>query len=123
MKKFTKEQKRYRRHVRSRARMNGTAKRPRLSVFRSLRGMYVQLINDENGSTLVSVNTKSDIDLKMDAGGREGKVAVAYLLGRTLAEKAKEEKIETVVFDRGGNRFHGRVKALSEGARDGGLNF
>jgi len=123
MRKNTKQEKRYRRHMRSRVRITGTAKCPRISVFRSLRGMYIQLVDDEHGNTIVSVNAKKDVDTKLDAQGRKGKVAVAYLLGKALAEKAKEKKIEDVIFDRGGNRFHGRVKALAEGARDGGLKF
>jgi len=118
----TKEQKRARRRARVRSRVEGTAARPRLAVFRSLRGMFVQLIDDSAQKTLVSVNSKKDAT-GVDAGERTGKEAVAYALGKTIAEKAKQANIETVVFDRGGYAYHGRVKAVADGARDGGLVF
>ncbi len=121
-KKMTNEQKRHRRHVRSRSQMVGTAQRPRLSVHRTLRGMFVQLIDDTQGKTLVSVNSKKDTG-SGDAGERTGKKAQAYLLGKAVAEKAKAAGIEAIVFDRSGYSYHGRVKALAEGARDGGLQF
>ena len=114
---------RIRRHVRVRARVSGTTERPRLSVFRSLRGMYGQLIDDTRSVTLVGVSSTSDIDMAQDAGDRKGKVKVAYLLGLTLAAKAKEKNITTVVFDRGGFNYTGRVSAFADGARDGGLQF
>ena len=120
--KTTREQLRKRRHARVRARVSGTPDRPRLNVSRSLRGMYAQLIDDTTGKTLVSVDTKSK-DLTGDAGERSGKVAVSYLLGKTLAEKAKEQNITTTVFDRGGQKYQGRVQAVADGARDGGLVF
>lgn len=123
MKILTRQQKRFRRHIRSRSRMNGSAATPRISVFRSLRGMYAQLINDEASKVLVSVNSKKDFDKTIDVGERKGKVAVAYVLGKKLAEKAKELNITTVVFDRSGYNYHGRVQALAEGAREGGLQF
>ncbi len=123
MKKMTKPQKRKRRHVRSRARMNGTALRPRVSVFRSLRGMSAQLIDDENGKTLVSVNSKTDVDMSVDVGERTGKVAVSYRLGHALGKKAHTAKISTAVFDRSGYTYHGRVQALADGARDSGLTI
>ncbi len=119
---LTKIQKRYLRRRRVRSRVYGTSLRPRLNVFRSLRGMYVQLIDDENGKTIVSVNAKKDADVKL-AGERKGKVAVAYSLGLALAKKAQEKNIKQVVFDRAGYKYHGRVKAVAEGARDGGLEF
>ena len=118
----TKEQKRDRRRARVRARVIGTAVRPRLSVFRSLRGMYVQLIDDSTGVTLVNVHSKNE-GKNIDAGERTGKEAVAYGLGKILAEKATKANISTVVFDRGGYAYHGRVKAVADGARDGGLIF
>lgn len=123
MKKQTKQQKIARRHTRIRATISGTAQRPRLSVFRSLKGVYLQLIDDNSGKTLVSANSKTDFDKKVDVGERAGKVAVSYALGKVLAEKAKTAGITKVVFDRGGYRFHGRVKAVADGARDGGLEF
>ena len=114
---------RKRRHVRVRARVIGTAERPRLSVFRSIRGMYGQLIDDSNSKTLVGISSTSDIDTTRDAGERKGKIKIAYLLGLTLAEQAKEKNITTVVFDRGGFSYQGRVAAFADGARDGGLQF
>ncbi len=123
MKKLTKEEQRKRRRVRSRARMNGTADCPRLSVHRSLLGTSAQIINDVEGKTLVSVNNKKDVDAKGDVGERKGKVAVGYLLGKKLAEKAKEAGITKIVFDRSGYAYRGRVQALADGARDGGLQF
>ena len=121
--KKTKKQQKERRHIKIRARMSGTVERPRLHVSRSLVGMYLQLIDDESGKTLASVNHKKDVKKSADAGERKGKVAVGYLLGLALAEKAKTLKVTKVVFDRGGNRYHGRIKAAAEGARDGGLEF
>lgn len=123
MLKKIKEQQKERRHKKIRSRMSGTMIRPRLHVSRSLTGMYLQLIDDENGKTLASVNHKKDIKKSAKAGERKGKVAVGYLLGLALAEKAKALKIAKVVFDRGGNRYHGRIKAAAEGARAGGLEF
>lgn len=122
MKKQTKAEKRQRRHVRVRATVSGTSDRPRLHVSRSLRGMYIQLIDDTAGKTLVSVNSKKD-NVSGDAGERKGKDAASYLLGKNLAQKAKEAKISQAVFDRAGHKYHGRVKAVADGARDGGLVF
>lgn len=110
-----------RRRKRVRARVVGSPDCPRLSVGRSLRGMYVQLIDDSIGKTLLSVNSKKDAT--GDAGGRSGKVATAYQLGMSIANKAKSANISKVVFDRAGNLYHGRVKAVADGARDGGLVF
>ena len=112
---------RLRRHKRVRAKVVGTAERPRLCVFRSLRGMTLQLIDDASGKTLVSVNSKKDAS--GDAGDRTGKSATAFLLGKAIAEKAKVQKITNIVFDRGGFAYHGRVRAAAEGAREGGLQF
>jgi large subunit ribosomal protein L18 len=108
---------RLRRRRRVRAKVRGTAERPRVSVFRSNRGIFAQLIDDDAGRTLAAVNwTESDLrSLKpLDQARRSGAV---------LAERAKAAGIETAVFDRGGYQYHGRVKALAEGAREGGLNF
>ncbi len=108
---------RLKRRRRVRAKVRGTAERPRISVFRSNRGIFAQLIDDDAGRTLAAVSwTEADLrDLKpMDQARRAGGL---------LAERAKAAGIETAVFDRGGYRYHGRVKALAEGAREGGLNF
>lgn len=123
MKQKTPQQKRLRRHMRSRTRMQGSATIPRISVFRSLRGMYAQIIDDNNSKVLTSVNSKKDFDKKEETGERKGKIAIAYVLGKKLALKAKELNISTVVFDRSGYNYHGRVKALAEGARENGLKF
>jgi large subunit ribosomal protein L18 len=99
----------------------GTTARPRLSVFRSATHIYAQIINDENGSTLVSASTLSS-ELKSFDGNR-GNKAAAGAVGTLLATKAKEAGIETVSFDRNGYLYHGRVKALADAAREGGLQF
>lgn len=119
----TKSERRARRHARVRAKVSGQQTCPRLSVFRSLRAMNVQLIDDTTGQTLISVHTKTNADNNSDAGVRQGKIAQAYRLGKALGEKAKLQKITIVVFDRGGYRYHGRVRAVAEGARDSGLVF
>lgn len=111
-----KQFKKDRRKVRVRAKITGTAESPRLSVFRSNKGMYVQLIDDAKGITLASAHS-SEVKLK------DKKVIVSSELGKLIAKKALEKKIEKVVFDRGGNRYHGRIKAVAEGAREGGLKF
>ena len=115
-------QRRQRRHRRLRRRAEGTAGKPRLAVFRSLQHIYCQLIDDESGRTLASSSTvEKDVRGKMkdDASKLDG----AAIVGEEIARKAKAEGVEAVVFDRGGFRFHGRVKALAEGARKGGLKF
>jgi len=116
-----KNQQRKIRQRRIRAKMNGTASCPRLSVFRGLRNLNLQLIDDEDKRTLVSVNTSKIKD--GDAKERKGKVAKSYLAGLEIANLAKEKKIEKIVFDRGGYQYHGRVAAVADGARDGGLKF
>lgn len=121
--KSEKTQKRIRRHARVRAKLFGTENKPRLHVSRSLKAIFAQLIDDTNGKTLASVHSKKDVAKKTGAGERKGKVATAYLLGLALAKKAKETGITRVVFDRGGYKYHGRVKAVADGARDGGLIF
>ena len=109
--------KRLKRRRRVRAKVHGSAERPRISVFRSNRGIFAQLVDDDAGRTLASVSwTESDL--------RSLKPMVqANKAGALLAERAKAAGVETVVFDRGGYQYHGRVKALAEGAREGGLNF
>ena len=148
---INKREKRYRRHRRVRAKIKGTATRPRFSVFRSHQYIYGQLIDDEKGRTLIN---GSDLELekvksqkskvKITApdfvfdevkGGQAGqnpklkqenikaKTDMAYQIGRLIAEKALEKGIKKVVFDRGGYKYHGRIKAMAEGAREGGLEF
>ena len=113
----TKPQQRLRRRRRVRAKIRGTAARPRLSVFRSNRGMFAQLIDDDGGRTLAAVNwIESDLR-KLEP------MEQAKRIGTLLAERAKDAGVETCVFDRGGYRFHGQVAALAEGAREGGLRF
>lgn len=106
-------------HQRIRKNINGTAQLPRLSVFRSNKEIYAQLIDDANGQTLASANSRQK-DLQAQQGN---KTEIAAMVGKTLAQKAKDLGIETCVFDRGGYLYHGRVKALADGAREGGLKF
>lgn len=110
-----KTEKRIRRHNRVRAKISGTNKVPRLCVFKSNVHIYAQLIDDEKH---LIISQASDIDLK-----KEKKIDLAYKVGQEIAKKAIEKKIQTVVFDRGGFRYHGRVKQLAQGARDAGLKF
>jgi large subunit ribosomal protein L18 len=112
---------RVRRHLRVRKHVSGTPERPRLNVFRSLNEVYAQVIDDEAGHTLVSVSTL-DGELRSKMGGLT-KTEQAKQVGLAVAERAKAKGIETVVFDRGGYRYIGRVKALADGAREGGLQF
>lgn len=115
--------KRRARQARVRARVAGTAKRPRLNVFRSLSGIYVQLIDDSTGKTLASASSQKLAVSRYEVGERKGKTALAYALGLAIAEVAKTKQITSVVFDRAGYKYHGRVRAVAEGARAGGLNF
>jgi large subunit ribosomal protein L18 len=112
-----KRQARLRRRRRVRARIVGSAERPRLSVYRSNRGVFAQLVDDAQGHTLAAVNWTEPELRKLSAA------AQAKRAGELLAERAKAAGIEACVFDRGGYQFHGRVKALAEGAREGGLKF
>jgi large subunit ribosomal protein L18 len=114
---LTKPQRRLRRRRRVRARVHGTAERPRLSVRRTNRGVFAQLIDDEAGKTLASVSW-TEPDLR-----KLGSMEQAKRTGQLLAERAKQAGVETCVFDRGGYRFHGRVAAIADGAREGGLKF
>ena len=114
---MTKRQARLRRHRRVRGKVAGTAERPRLTVFRSNRGIFAQLVDDESGRTLASASWTS-------LGKSDGsKTEQAEAVGKALAEAAKKAGVESCVFDRGGYLYHGRVKALAEGAREGGLQF
>jgi large subunit ribosomal protein L18 len=108
-----------RRHLRVRKRITGSAQRPRLVVTRSLRHMVVQVVDDATGSTLASASSM-ETHLRGEAGD---KTAKARKVGELVAQRAKAAGIDTVVFDRAGNRYHGRVAAVAEGARDGGLQF
>ena len=114
----TTRQARERRHRRIRGKVAGTAERPRLAVFRSNRGIFAQLIDDESGRTLAGAGW-----LGLPKGFKGDKTEQAAEVGKAIAAAAKKAGIETVVFDRGGYLYHGRVKALAEGAREGGLQF
>ena len=109
---------RIKRHNRVRGKISGTAERPRLSVFRSENNIYAQIIDDVAGSTLVAAST---VEKAFEGNG--GNCEAAKKIGAVLAERALQKGIEEVVFDRGGYIYHGRVKALAEGAREGGLKF
>ena len=113
---------RKRRHVRVRAKVSGTAQRPRLNVFRSSAHIYVQVIDDIAGHTLASASDL-DEDVLKAAGDGAPKTARAKAVGQVIAERAKNIGIDTVVFDRGGFLYHGRIKAVADGAREGGLEF
>lgn len=115
-----KQKLRFRRHFHIRKRVQGTVERPRMAVFRSNRHLYVQLIDDDAGNTLVSAST---LDLHSGGTTPPANLLTAAKVGALIAERAKDRNIESVVFDRGGFKFHGRVKALAEAAREGGLKF
>jgi large subunit ribosomal protein L18 len=115
----SRQQLRYRRHLRVRRKVSGTAERPRLVVYRSLKHIYAQLVNDEVGGTLLGVSDVSE-GIQVDGAGKVGR---AKGTGKLLAEKAKAAGIKKVVFDRAGYRYHGRVQAVADGAREGGLEF
>lgn len=114
---------RTRRRARIGKKLRGTAERPRLVVFRSLRHIEGQLVDDDRGVTLLGVSSHRDAGGEVEEEGRRAKLAQSYRVGKALAERAREEGVETVVFDRGGYPYHGRVKAFAEGARAGGLRF
>ena len=109
------------RHTRLRKKVAGTPERPRLAVFRSLRHIYAQVIDDTPGRTLVSASSGEAI--KENGGPITPKIGLSAVVGKMLAERAQAEGITQVVFDRGGCKFHGRVKALAEASREAGLNF
>lgn len=117
--KTSKNEVRKKRHKHVRKTVKGTAERPRLNVFRSSKHIYAQLINDQKGETLASASTL-DKEIDVDYGGN---VEAARKVGELIAKRAKEAGIEKVVFDRGGYLYHGRVKALADAAREGGLEF
>lgn len=108
-------------HIRIRSRIHGRAQAPRLNVFRSLKHIYAQIVDDSRGHTLVSASSlDKDVRKTLKSGGN---AAAAKVVGRVLADRAKTAGISRVVFDRGGYAYHGRVKALAEAAREGGLEF
>jgi large subunit ribosomal protein L18 len=116
-----KERLRKKRHRRVRAKVSGTAERPRLNVSRSIQHIYAQLIDDTSGHTLAAAST-------LDAGLRQqlksgGNIEAAKAVGKLIAERAREKGLTTVIFDRGGYKYHGRVQALADAAREGGLEF
>ena len=112
---------RQRRHTRVRKRVQGTSERPRLCVFRSLKHIYVQVIDDTQSHTIASASTlDAEVLAKMES---KDKVAQAAVVGEVLAQRAQEAGIKTVVFDRGGYKYHGRVKSLADAAREAGLEF
>lgn len=110
------------RHERLRRTLSGTAEKPRMAVFHSLKYLYVQIIDDDRGHTLASVSTLEKA-LKEQLDGKTCNIEAAKVVGRIAAERAKAKGIETVVFDRGGHMYHGKVKALAEAAREAGLKF
>lgn len=114
---------RKRRHQRVRNKVVGTESRPRLVVFRSLKHIEGQLVDDHTGRTLTGLSTTSTDLRGFEPEGKNRRIEQARVAGKLLAERAKANGIETVVFDRGGYRYHGRVKAFAEGAREGGLQF
>lgn len=118
VKKHNSNKARLKRHRRVRGKINGTPERPRLNVFRSANHIYCQVIDDVNGVTLVSA---SSMDKSFD--GKGGNIEAAHKVGKEIAKKALAKNIEDVVFDRGGYLFHGRVKAMADSAREGGLKF
>ena len=114
---------RTRRHRRVRDKIRGTAQRPRLVVFRSLKNIEGQVVDDDLGRTLVGLSTLAEELVQFSAESKNPRVEHAHAAGKLLGERAKEQGIDTVVFDRGGYKYHGRVKAFAEGAREGGLKF
>jgi large subunit ribosomal protein L18 len=115
-KQFDRKSARARRHRRVRVKVTGSAERPRLTVYRSLHHLYAQLVDDASGRTLAAAST-----LALKAGKKD--LGAAAAVGRSIADKAKEAGVSAAVFDRGGFLYHGRVKALAEAAREGGLEF
>ena len=114
---------RAKRHRRIRKKLQGSAERPRLVVFRSLRNMEGQLVDDDLSKTIVGISTLAEQLKGFKSESRNRRIEVAFEAGKLLAEKAKEAGVEKVIFDRGGYKYHGRVKAFAEGARKGGLEF
>jgi len=118
---LSRDQHRIKVHTRLRMRVNGTPDRPRLAVYRSLDHIYAQVIDDRSGKTLVSASSVDTESKKSVKGG--GNIAAAKIIGKLVAERAKAAGVNKVVFDRGGYKYHGRVKALADAAREAGLQF
>jgi len=118
---LTKSERRQRIHYRIRKVVNGTAERPRMVVFRSNKQIYVQVIDDEQGKTLVAASS-NDKELAAQTKGKSG-IEAAAIVGKAIAERAQAKGIKKIAFDRGGYLFHGRVKSLADAAREGGLAF
>jgi large subunit ribosomal protein L18 len=114
---------RKRRHLRIRNKVRGTAERPRLVIFRSLKNIEGQIVDDDAGRTVMGVSTLTADLRSFTPEGKNKRVEQSFAAGKLLAERAKAKGIEAVVFDRGGYRYHGRVKAFADGAREGGLQF
>ncbi len=121
VRKLSKDEQRRRVHSRVRQRVTGTPERPRLCVYRSLGHIYAQIIDDRSGRTLVSASSVDKESKKNLKGG--GNIASAKAVGKSIADRAKEAGVSKVVFDRGGYKYHGRVKALADAAREAGLQF
>jgi large subunit ribosomal protein L18 len=117
-----KKEPRLRSKIKIKKKMAFSPGKPRLSIYRSLNNIYAQIIDDSSGKTLVSASTLSK-DIKEEVKSQKGKIVKSKLIGNLLARKALEQNISEVVFDRNGFRYHGRVQALAEGAREGGLKF
>jgi large subunit ribosomal protein L18 len=117
-----KKNKRVRSKIKIRKKLSGVPERPRLTVYRSLNNIYVQLIDDVNGKTLTSASTLSK-ELTEELKSIKGKTSKSKAVGKLIAKKALEQNISSIVFDRNGYRYHGRVQAIAEGAREGGLKF
>lgn len=122
MKLKTTKEKRQRRHRRVRAKIKGTAGVPRLCVFKSLKYIYAQLIDDDKAMVLTTANTR-EIKEQKGKNKKNEKMLIAYEVGKLIAKKAQKKKIKKIVFDRGGYKYHGIVKCLAEGAREQGLDF
>jgi large subunit ribosomal protein L18 len=121
--KKSRELQRRRRHLRIRNRVQGTAAKPRLVVFRSLKNIEGQIVDDDAGKTVIGVSTVAPDLREFAPEGKNRRVEQSFAAGKLLAEKARSQGIEAVVFDRGGYKYHGRVKAFADGAREGGLKF
>jgi large subunit ribosomal protein L18 len=114
---------RRKRHSRIRLTLAGTPERPRLSVFRSSKHIYAQVVDDSTGRTLAAASSRETALAKVASGNGGGKLAPAHAVGKALAERAKAAGVRSVVLDRGGYQYHGRVRSLAEGAREGGLDL
>lgn len=121
-KRVNRNEARVRRHVRLRKKLSGTTERPRLSVYKSLHHIYAQIIDDVQGKTLLSASTV-DPEIRAQVNGYGGNIESAKVVGKFIAQRAQDKGIKQVVFDRGGYKFHGRVAALAEAARENGLEF